>query len=309
MNSPPQRHRDAVRIVFLALILTVVFVVIARLGHWQAQLAESNFQANLIRLQAFLFGPPPRAVLVGSSLSGRLLPGYFEGTSLAPLDNLGLDGSGPLYGLNLALARPESIVIIEANNLLRSRNENDLTLDQAVGGVEFRLGGRIPALQAQWRPSSVLYSWMKLRKTGDRRLDSGVRSQESGVLSQEAGGTVTESTNSAIQQSLTQYSNTSSLQVTSGPAEELREKVKALQERGCRVVFVRLPTGQREADNPAFALSAALARELKVPELDLRAECAGRGETLSYTDGLHLTPGSAREVSRLIAELIQRQGL
>src|SRR5437660_7207526 len=113
------RNRQVLCILGLATFLLAAFGVVTWLAPWRAELAENNFQANLIRLQAFLFDPPPRAVLVGSSLSGRLLPRFFEGTELAPVANLGLDGLSPVFGLKTVARRPPPLVLIEENTLLR----------------------------------------------------------------------------------------------------------------------------------------------------------------------------------------------
>jgi lysophospholipase L1-like esterase len=86
----------------------------------------------------------------------------------------------------------------------------------------------------------------------------------------------------------------------------LARQIQALKERGTRVVLLRLPAGDLASVNQlaSLSLSAALASELQVPRVDLTAECARRGELLTYTDGLHLTPASANSVSRLLATLL-----
>src|SRR6266496_1401013 len=105
------RNSHALRILGLSAAFGVILVIFGSVTPWRAELAETNFQANLIRVQAFLFDPLPRAVLVGSSISGRLLPSYFAQTSLAPFANLGLDGSGPSLGLDFVLQRPPPLVL------------------------------------------------------------------------------------------------------------------------------------------------------------------------------------------------------
>ena len=301
------RNREARRILAVAALLAVMFALAARLTPWRAELAESNFQANLIRLQAFLFGPKPAAVLVGSSLSGRLLPSYFQKTPLAPLANLGLDGSGPLYGLELALRRPPPVVLIEANTLLRAPDENDAAIDAAVRGVQFRLSKYLPIMRAEERPSSMLYNWIKAGQKGEE-APTATNSPKPEVQSPKS-----EAPASNIQYSTTpplRHSNTASdsginpLSAGESNRERLRAQIKALRAGGSRVVIVRLPTGYLTDNDPNFALGLELAREFKLPEFDLAAECSSRGQTISYSDRLHLAPGSAREVSRLIATLV-----
>ncbi len=112
-----RRNRQALWIVLLALL---------GVGGWtlgqcwlpKAEFAEVIFQSNLIRLQAWEFEAPRSNLIVGSSISGRLLPGYFAGTPLASMDDLGLDGSGPEFGLRMALARsnPPSRIFVEVHH-------------------------------------------------------------------------------------------------------------------------------------------------------------------------------------------------
>jgi hypothetical protein len=71
-------------------------------------------------------------------------------------------------------------------------------------------------------------------------------------------------------------------------------------------VLLRLPSGRSVAstNDRAATLSEALAREFNLIRVDLGRECASRGELLTYTDGIHLSSGSARQASRLLAEVL-----
>jgi hypothetical protein len=281
------RNRQAFSILWLAILLALAYGLLARAGLWRAQLAETNFQANLIRLQTFYFEPPPHSVLVGSSMTGRLLPSYFEGTSLARIANLGLDGSGSLFGLELVRTNPVPVVIIEENTFLRPPNSNETLLAATLAGFNFRLSKYVPLLRAKSRPSSILYTWLKLRSK------------------QGAVGITTEPPASA-------ESDTNSLPSPSEDASykavhnQLRDGIKQLIEHGCRVVLLRLPSGRGVAspNDQAAALSEALMREFNLVRVDLGKESANRGEPLTYTDGVHLTASSARQASRLLAEVL-----
>jgi hypothetical protein len=281
-------NRQSLSILWLAAFLLGVFGLFALVWPWPAQLAETNYQSNLIRLQAFLFDQEPRSVLVGSSLSGRLLPGYFQGTELAPLANLGLDGSNPRFGLEIVAQRPPRLVLIEENMLLRALDANDQLLEQATRSRLFRLSRSLPFLRARARPSSMLYSWLKLRS----------REQSAPAMQSAAP----EKPGAAPETALV------SLDV---PGHEtthakLRSQIQALIKRGCRIVLVRLPSGRKRTveNEPAFALGEQLAKEMHLLEVDLDAECSSRGDTLRYTDGQHLAPASARTASRLLAGLV-----
>jgi hypothetical protein len=277
-------NRQTLAILWLTLALGGLSWTLPHTTWWRAELAETNFQANLIRLQAFAIGPPPKAVIVGSSLSGRLLPSYFENTWLSPVANLGLDGSSASFGLGLSAERPPGLVLVELNTILKPHDNNDELLDSTVRSFGFQLSRRLPPLQARGRPSSVLYSWIKSHQRG--RPGSEPLPAPSVVASKP------------------ETQGASPIQNTQLVRDEIRAQIQKLVSLGSRVVLVRLPWGNRnEASNPAFEFGGDLARELKLAQIDLEQECARRGHVLRYTDGLHLAPASAREASRTLAEL------
>jgi hypothetical protein len=282
------RRRQAFNIVCLAAILALVFAIFVGLVPWRAELAETNYQANLIRLQTLLFEERPQAVLVGSSLTGRLLPSYFQGTALAPMANLGLDGSSPLLGLDLVLRRPPKLVIVEENMLLKPWDSNDESLAAATRQPSFELARRVPFLRACYRPSSVLYTWFKLRRnTGGTGSVPATTKAPTPTASPE-----------------TAPSPTNGLAFAK---ETLRRQIQGLNAAGTKVVMMRLPAGSEGSapESPAFALGEELAREFQLRQVDLVAECGHRGQPVTYTDGMHLTPASAQGVSRLLADLLR----
>jgi transcription-repair coupling factor (superfamily II helicase) len=71
-------HRFPWRIFAYAVLLAAGWWVFVGWSGWRADLAESNLQANLIRITRYLRAESPDVVLVGSSIGGRLVPEYFE---------------------------------------------------------------------------------------------------------------------------------------------------------------------------------------------------------------------------------------
>lgn len=281
------RNRQALTILWLAILLALVYGILGRAGLWRAELAETNFEANLIRLQTFFFEPVPHSVLVGSSMTGRLLPSYFKGTSMGPVANLGLDGSGTLFGLELVRTNPVPLVILEENTFLRPSNSNEELLAATLASFNFRLSKHVPLLLAKSRPSSILYTWLKLRGQGrtGRAMTEPLPSAESAA------------------DSLPSPSQNAGFDAAH---QQLRDGIKQLLAHGCRVVLLRLPTGSHavSTNEPTVALSESLAREFNLVRVDLGQECASHGQPLTYTDGLHLSAGSARQASRLLAEVL-----
>lgn len=282
------RYQQALKIAALTGVLALGGGALLSLGPWGAQLAETNYQANMIRLQRFFFDAPPRTVLVGSSLTGRLLPTYFDGSPIGPVANLGIDGVNPLFGLELVRQRPPAVVVVEENTVLVETDANRAVLVEAMRGPAFRLARYVPLLRARARPSSILYTWIKTRRNAATPPPAAAAS----ATDSPAGPT-----NAAA--SDPRYAPT---------RDALRMLLQALRAHSCRVVLVRLPAGYHNtaASDPAFALGEEMAKEFALAEYDLTAECESRGRTPQYTDGHHLTPASAREVSRVLSELLAR---
>jgi hypothetical protein len=287
-------HSQARKILGLAAALAVGFGLLAPVTPWHAELAESNFQANRIRLESFLFNPTPKTVLVGTSLTGRLRPSYLSDTGLAPVANLGLDGLDPMFGLDFVLSRPTTppLVVIEANMLTQSYDSNEATLKSAVEGIQFRLARYVPLLRAQFRPSSMFYSWLKDHQGGQAGAPAAVPA-------------ASDATNPAVA-AIPAVSNQAGSDATK---ERVRCQVRSLRERGARIVLLRMPMngGAEAGKNPSFAFADELAREFQLSQVDLEAELAARGLAICYTDGLHLAAGSARDASRVLAEVLERE--
>lgn len=243
------------------------------------ELAETNYVANRLRIEHWLLDPPTSNVLVGTSISGRLLSAYFANTPLHSLSNLGLDGANPDTGLALVLSRPipPAAVFLEVHRLIMPPSANDAKLRELVRGPDLELSRYAPITRADWRPSTVLYAWLKSRQTG--------------------GGTVGVSTAPVEPEA-------QSAKPDADWAPRIREKVKQIQARGTKVWLIRLPVGREnppDASSLSFADQAAVT--LNLPLIDLYRLGQRTGEAVKYTDGLHLTPRSAAQAARQLAEM------
>jgi hypothetical protein len=283
------RNIQALRIVSLGVLLSIGFSLLLWLFPKRAELAENNFQANVIRLQSFLFDASPRAVLVGSSMTGRLLPRYFANTPLEPVINLGLDGSGPALGLELTLKKPPPLVLIEVNQILKPRDGNDELLENVSQTFTFRLSRYLPVLRAHSRPSSILYSWLKNgRNHNQEDVKSPVRL---------SNNILTPSTNTPPQADLVPLK------------AKLRSQIHSLREAGCRIVLLRMPAGESTLtdQSPASIFANELVQEFDILQIDLPALFASEHREIAYTDGLHLTPASSLDVCTVLVSLLKEQ--
>ena len=276
----------AQRIVLLTAVLAALYGLYWAARPASPELAENNYASNMLRIERYCFGSPSSVALLGSSLTGRLLPSYFDSRRLGAVANLGLDGSGPALGLQI-LERgpaPPRLVVIEANLLESPAGPNDRTLQDAMTSFTFKLARWLPLLRVEARPSTRLYAWLKARR--DVGLRPGPPSAVA-PLSAKATGPLPDA------------------QTLDRARQALRDRVLRLSAHGVAVALFRMPTGQpwRAPAAPDFA--DGLARELGLPLLDLHRELEARPEPLSYTDGVHLAGPSARLAARLLTELVE----
>jgi hypothetical protein len=277
--------RTALRILVATVALVVAWQALTSVLGWKARFGESNYMANRIRLEDYLLLPAaPRHVLVGSSLSGRLLPEFFSGTSFAGFQTLGLDGSIPLVGLEALSYRPDlpSTVFIETYLMEKAWSRNDQLLIDGLASPGMTLAKKVPVTQASHRPSSILYSAMKARRDGAGAgvivtNDPSVREPGPAIEISPADPKV---------------------------AERWRRMLKSLSDRGVRAVLVDLPSGEVRMPGARTApdLADVLAREFGLTRIDLRKEWFERGWRPTYTDGRHLDGASARATARMLSE-------
>ncbi len=231
--------------------------------------AENNSQVVILRAQQYEFGEVPTGVLAGSSISGRLNAADFADAGF-PLANLGLDGLSTAFGLEIILEQktlPE-IVLVEVNTLDKPVSANAETINSVRLGFSYDLARSLDFMQAESRPSTVLYDQLRARRNS---------------------GFVLEPDAVPISETL----------IPPGAAPATRQEVmtvessiRALQAKGVQVVLVLLPTGESEAQ--ALEVGKAVSSRTQAPLIDLSA--LGDEPDL-YTDGTHLTPIAASKVA------------
>jgi hypothetical protein len=270
-----QRSRQAAAILILAAVMLAAWSA-ARPWLPRAAFAETPVPANRIRLQAWLMDPPHPVVLAGTSLSARLLPGYFEGSPAGPVSVLALEGLSPDTSLALVLRRdpPPKLVLLEAHRLEKPLDDRDAEILEAPSDPGMTLARLAPGLRADVRPSSMLYAWLKTKRPTQGAVARPVAAD---ALAQAPAP---------------------------GWEERLGARIKALRARGCRVALVRLPAG-RENPEPADVPTIAdrMAAEWGVPVLDVHREAVRRNLPMTYTDGLHLDAPTAKAAAALLSEM------
>lgn len=273
MNQPASKGGNVLTILIITMVLLISYAVILKLSGMNVRHSESNLQSNLIRLHQYFFSSvPSQGVLVGSSIGGRLDSQYFreQGLNIA---SLGLDGSRPLYSLNLLLtgSKIPKIVIIEGNTIFWEYTGNDAAITKEINSPTFQMGSWFPLISPDARPSSVLFSILKARK---ERQGDGM---------------------------LVEYHDMRSDQKPSLPKNfsESLETIRHLKAMGVSVVLVTVPSGNKESDPSAIEF---LAREAGVPLIKIRDHLPDRGNGLRYSDGMHLMGADAREVVKVLVQ-------
>lgn len=276
MSSAKQTRR-------ILLLTAVLCVLWMGLSSWlpRPELAETNYVANRLRIERFLLESAPSNVVVGTSISGRLQPSFFSGTSLASMANLGLDGANPDTGLTLVLQqeRPPERVFLEVHRLVMPPGANDTQLLNLTRGPGLELSRWAALTRAMSRPSTVFYGWLKGKQSGGgTSATPGTQSVRPGVAP-----------------------------VAPDPqwAQRIREKVQQVQSRGTKVYLLRLPVGRENPMDPgAKSFADEASTELGLPLLDLYRLSQAEGVEIRYTDGLHLTPQSAVWLAGRLAQSV-----
>ncbi len=274
----PSHHCFPWRVVLVAVLLVAGWMAFLGITGTRADLAESNLQANLIRITRYLRTPSPDTVLVGSSIAGRLLPEYFPGDGSEVL-NLGLDGSRPLFGFEVLAAHEQTprVVLLETATLFQPLKVNDETLREAMQSTTAKLGASVPFLRPEVRPITVAYEKLKAWREG---LGAG-----------------------RVQPPVSSKAD--------APTDELpftyagvKNAIIDLKSKGTEVILIKIPAGDGWAmplDGPALHLANELGLTVLQPGADIYAH---EGDVLRYSDGLHLDTPSAKKVSTSIAAKI-----
>ena len=242
--------------------------------------SESNYFSSLGRIQAGAMGAP-EMMFLGSSITGRL-PDRAQG--FAGTANMGCDGGSAVDALramdrNLLPMAP--VLVIEGNTLLRALDPKPSEVGLAMEKPWFQAGLRVPAISAYARPSAFFYSILLARKIGGFGPSGGgaglkVDSRPQ-VLTVPPAGELGTAERVLI--------------------DELVPLVKRLRERGCRPVFVWLPSGREKGSAPPPWL-AELVFETGSEWWDLGTEADPA--LVELTDGVHMAaPSATRTVTSL----------
>ena len=286
-----------IEIIVLAIILLVGYNTILKLSGASAVLLESNLQSNLARISRYLYSPKVDAVLVGSSMSGRLLPSYFHECGME-VACLGLDGCYAPIGLEIVQMRkdlPKSVLVELAAipiNPNAPENSNEKALREAYQSPTFKIGAVIASFRPENRPLSILYWWMK-KLSG---LKQGGVSHSAEVP--QGCDVLSESKNKNFH-----ADNPDELQI-----KQIEKPLAHLKERGVDVRILAIPHDDGWG-KPRSGLIRRISMDLDIPIVEPGVELSKKLGVLRFTDGAHLDASSARQVvDQTVKELRQSGG-
>ncbi len=245
--------------------------------------SESNYFSSLGRIQAGI-RRKPEIMLLGSSITGRLADEKdgFEGVA-----NLGCDGGSAvdtLRAIESNFIPKAEVLIVECNNLTRGLQSFEGTVGEAIGGLSFRLGNRMPQLSSAARPSGFFYSLLMRFRLDPSKGPEGPRLdvRSSPFLVEEA----------------TQITNEDGELVT-----ELARIINDLKDQGVRVLLVMYPPGV-EGDSRNRKIAQNLSLSTNTPYWDLMNKLPEG--SFELTDQVHMDRRSADRTLRAMLDEIGR---
>ncbi|MFQ3452043.1 hypothetical protein PMN64_01755 [Bradyrhizobium sp. UFLA01-814] len=247
-------------------------------GHEIPPLTTTTDGLNHAIAARYLNHPSHQAVIVGTSLSGRMLDDYF---APANIENLALSGESAVTGLKLvAEAAPApKLVLIEANILGRPVNQD--LIDRATQTSVLR----------PIRTAAQYYENRRHPKSKEdvrAEVDRLIASSPSNAPDVELAKQLFVEAQAAPQQEAAQ--NT---------IAEIRKFKAILVSKGATVLLFHMPRSPDYEGTPLAAKSTKLASDAFPSASDWLDIAVDRSE-LRWTDGMHLDPRSAALVARLI---------
>ena len=256
----------------ILLLLHALFVYVKPISSTQYA-----WQGNTIKAQQFIYGEPGKNIIVGSSLSNRLVMDSLQG-----MINLSFSGQGIFDGLSVLNnnnAMPGT-VYIETNIMSTKENENFTSYINSP--ILNPLKRAIPSLRDEYQPVGILgeiiIRTFKPEASGENLDVNNVASQEGGddtffqkMLSLQAEDYSLAPDTAALRSSF----------------EALARQVENLEKNGTRVVFFEMPVNETLCDLPEPQMIRDYYRRyfpesrytyIRVPH------CAG----YKTTDGAHL---------------------
>jgi len=269
------------------LLFTFIHILLTEGCGWHATYAESNYYRNLQQIEHLMTAQAKNVVLVGSSIGSRVHPNEF--LSDLGFINLGLGGTVPVTALKILQREkitPQLLLVELSGATLAEPKKNDDLILRQQNKFNPLLWRYIPVTRPTSRPSSMLYSLLKIAKEPVHPMswfEKYKLNANDHIISNAQDGS---------------YSFSDEVKNS-----ELVALVKSFKNQGSRILFVHLPTG-RNRDIYSYDIAQQAAIYLASDIIDLDAISKNKNVIINYTDGLHLDRTSAILCSMWLAQAI-----
>jgi len=274
-----------------ALVLLADRLAAVAIGTKLQQPAVTTRDGTLITLNRYLQEPTPDVVLVGSSITYRLLEEYFSRTRLR---NLALAGGSPETGLAIVAQQKQlpKIVLIETNVLSRP-------VDRAL--VERFMGKEHSDLFLRpVRMAVAAYERWNHAPPDPARM----RAAQDDLLKQPPSGF----DNRAYLEVAVQQMNTDDLEAgTRRSVVGIRQLIAELERRGAQVLLMTVPVAPEIEQTRVERMTREVAREA-FPDRNAWLSIEVPPGELRWRDGVHLDERSAIIVARAIEQALIARG-
>lgn len=273
----------------ILLLLHALFVYVNPISS-----AQYAWQGNTIKAQQFIYGESSENIIVGSSLSNRLVMDSLQG-----MTNLSFSGQGIFDGLSV-LNHNNTVpgtVFIETNIMSRKENENFTSYINSP--ILNPLKRAIPSLRDEYQPIGILgeiiIRTFKPEASGENLDVNNVALQEDGddtffqrMLSLQAQD----------------YNVTPDTSVLQSSFEALAVAVENLEKNGTRVVFFEMPVNETLCDLPEPQMIRDYYRRY-FPESRYRYIRVPHCEGYKTTDGAHLGGAEALRFTKYFKRQVE----
>lgn len=225
--------RKALLTAFTLLLLHALFVYVNPISS-----SQYAWQGNTIKAQQFIYGDASESIIVGSSLSNRLVMDSLQG-----MTNLSFSGQGIFDGLSILNHSSKSprLVFIETNIMMRDENENFTSYINSP--VLSPIKRAIPSLRDEFQPVGILGEIIIRTLKKD---ESGQSNDLEEMTTQRSGD------DTFFQKMLTlqaeNYNQTPDTTVLRARFEDLAKAVENLEVNGVRVIFFEMPVNETLCD-------------------------------------------------------------
>ncbi|HLT71982.1 MAG TPA: hypothetical protein VKZ75_04995 [Cyclobacteriaceae bacterium] len=262
-----------------SLLTAVVLLLLHALVVYLYPISSTQYasQGNTIKAQRFIYGGAQDNIIIGSSLSNRLVM-----DSLPGMSNLSFSGMGIFDGLSIlnhSNVTPRTM-FIETNIMSRSENEH---FTSYVNSPLLRpVKKAIPSLRDEYQPIGMLgqlvISMLKKDMAGEEVMDQTATTQ------QEGDDTFFKKILAIETEKLSKVPDTAELLPR---FEQLALEVERLEAKGARVIFFEMPVNEILCDLPQPQAIRSLYRKY-FPESKYAYITVPHCSGYRTTDGAHL---------------------